>query len=940
MIGKWSTNLGFIVLLGVLAPAMALAGGTVSGVIVDGFTGQPVRGAEVTLEGADLTLATDVAGFFRSELPAGAYVALISKEGYETQKILEVVISDNKVTDFAVVLLPAADLPAADVSAEERTENAAFSGEITIVADTATSTEAALLAERKGASGISDFLGKDEISKTTGGHAAGVLQKVTGVSIQDDKYVYVRGLGERYSNTSLNGSRIPTTEFDKKVVPLDLFPAGLLSKVEVSKTYEPDKWGDFAAGIVELSTTDFPEGSSFDLKLGAGSNSQTTGEAFGRYMGGLSFSGGGGQALPGVIPGERVVRENPWLPGDGYSPDELVVFGQSFIGEWTPEGTNQVYLASDFRPAGVAPNFSVDYGTTAGKFGVVLSASHSRGFNHRLESQQYFTMGVGDDLNLANDYDFAYDTESVRRGAIANLSYRADGGHKIQLRTLFTSDSKSESRFQEGYWDDSATDIRDYRVRYQTEQMLSFQLSGEHFFEDMGEGGLLEWKGSWGDAKNDENLRDSLYAYENNDYFLQQESQSAFLLFNDLGDTNADGGVDWTQYFTWGSGYGNLKGGAAYFQRDRDFGSRRFRYQFRDTAGIDLRLLPDDILVADNINPDTFEIREDTRLTDSYTASHTVGAVYGKADLTWGKWRLVGGLRYEDSEIDVVTFNQFDPDGEELHSTVYDKDFMPSLSMTYRLGDRSNLRAALSQTVNRPEFRELAPFEWTDVVGGRSARGNPNLSSATIRSYDMRWEWFPSDYGVIAASVFFKDFINPIERTLFFAVELQSTWVNVEGAQNLGAEIEYRRNLGHLSEKLSPLTVQFNFTWVDSEINIGEDEIATNPTRPLVGQPDFTSNLMLDWVHPTWGSSVRVLYSYMGETVVEAGAWGLPDVVSDPYGTLDFIWNQNMDFLTEGLGFKVSLTNITDEDRFQYGGFNSLYSIGRGFSLSFSYSAF
>ncbi|MCD4751193.1 MAG: outer membrane beta-barrel protein [Thermoanaerobaculales bacterium] len=932
--------LGLLILTVALTPLTASAGGVVSGVVIDGFTGQPVRGATITFEDTDVALSTDMAGAFRSDIQAGAFSVLISHKGYESQKVLEVVVLDGEVADFAVVLLPNAG--SAGITAEGGTGgDAAFSGEITIVADVATSTEAALLAERKSAAGITDLIGKEEISKATGSNAAGVLQRVTGISLQDDKYVYVRGLGERYSSTSLNGSRLPTTEFDKKVVPLDLFPSKLLDKVEVSKTFTPDMHGDFVAGLVELSTLDFPEGSSFDLSIGAASDSNTTGELFGRYMGGLSSSGNGGQTLPATIPDERLVRSNPFLPGQGFTPKELQAFGGEFIGEWTPQGTDTFYPNSEFSNAGLGNNFALNYGATLGRFGVVLSGTHVRGFDHRDENQRYFALGDENGLQLQNDYDLNYDTENVRRGMVGAFSYRIGNNNTIQLRTLISDDSSSESRFQTGYNDDQSTDIREYRVRYQDEEMTSYQLSGEHFLESIGEGTLLEWRGTVSDASNSENLRSNFYKHENNDYFLQQESQSAFLLYNDLADDMTDGAIDWTQFLTGGAAYGNIKVGMAYTNRDRDFGSRRFRYQFRGVSGIDLTLLPDDILIEENITPTTFEIREDTRATDTYTASHSVGGAYIMGDVTTGKWRFVGGLRFEDSDIEVETFDPFSPDAPSILSTVQDQDFMPALGVTCRIGDATNFRAAFSQTVNRPEFRELAPFEFTDVVGGRSARGNPDLTSATIRSYDVRWEWFPSDYGVVAASLFYKKFDNPIERTLLIAVELQSTWQNVDSARNLGAELEFRRTLGFVSEKLEPLTLQLNYTWVDSQIDVGvDDPIVTNTTRALVGQPDHTANAMLDWVHPSWGSAARILVNYSGEKIVEAGAFGLPDVVAQPFTSLDFVWQQDLGFLADGLGLKLALTNITNEDRELSGGRTQLYSEGRRIGLSISYSAF
>ena len=962
-----------------LGSAGAQGTGTVSGVVIDGFTGQPVRGATLTIEGADIQLETGVGGDFRTQAPSGTFSVLVTKAGFDPQRVTDVVVPDGGGADFAVVLLPATgsdsvasaaepQIPgeshetaedfesdvkanatalepaAGSVAVAESTvavpAGAAFVGEITVEGAAADeSTEQALLIQRKQAAQVSDAISKQEISKNAGGDAAGALQRVTGISVQQDKYVYVRGLGERYSNTTLNGSKLPTTEFDKKVVPLDLFPAKLLNNVRVSKTYSPDMSGDFAAGLVEIETLDFPTDTTLEFSLGGRTNSNTTGEALGRYVGGLDFMGDGGQALPSSIPDQFLARGNPFNPG--FSADELQQFGRDFIGSWTADDTAKDYVGSPYSGADPNLGFSLTYGDTFGNLGVVISATHARTFYHQDEEQRYFVLGAGEELQLTTDYDMATDNEGVRLGLIGNFNYRINPDHRLELRTILTRDASSQNRFFAGYDNDIASSVSNYRVRYAVEEIGSYQLSGEHFLGSVGaNGALLEWRGSLGDASNESNLREALYQDQNGVQILTDESQSGLLLYNDLADDIADGGVDWTQFFVSGNVFGSVKGGVAFSSRERDFSSRRFRFNFRNISGIDLTPIPDDIYVEENINPNGLEIKEETRSTDFYTASHDLGAAYALVDATFGKWRLNGGLRYEDSDIQVNTLEPFNTEATPFVTTVADQEFMPAISATYRLNPNTNLRAAFSQTVNRPEFRELAPFEWTDVVGGRSARGNPDLVSANISSFDLRWEWFPDQYGVIAASAFYKDFTNPIERTLLFAVELQSTWINTPGATNLGAELEFRRGLGFLADALNPFAVQVNYTYVDSEINVGDDPIVTSTVRPLVGQPDHTLNLVFEWAPVRWGSMVRLLYNYQGTTLYQAGGLGIPDVYQEPYATLDVVWKQQLDFLADGLSFTVNLTNLTNDNYELVGGYEQLYNRGRGFGLGISYSVF
>ncbi len=242
-----------------------------------------------------------------------------------------------------------------------------------------------------------------------------------------------------------------------------------------------------------------------------------------------------------------------------------------------------------------------------------------------------------------------------------------------------------------------------------------------------------------------------------------------------------------------------------------------------------------------------------------------------------------------------------------------DENWLPSLSALYRLTSNQNLRLTASETVNRPEFRELSPFAFTDAVGSFDRVGNPELISATIRSYDARWEWFPSSADVIAVSLFYKDFTDPIEEVLVEGVTRTQTWENADGASNQGFELELRRGLGAWADALDAFTVVVNYSYIDSEVTVPPGGIQTNSSRPLVGQPDHVGNLVLEWVQPAWGSGVRLLYNYTGEKVSFVGANGLPDVLEEPRGTVDLAYTQRFDLAGIDWTVKASAENLTDE---------------------------
>ena len=937
------------------APVPAFAEGRVAGAVLNGLTGQPVPGATVRLTGGSPTEGsptggsptggsptgggldgaapdatpsvgtTDPDGLFRIALPAGTYAAEVSKAGFETQRVAGIRVADGATNDLSVVLMPDAGSSAGEAEA-------AFGEEITVAAEADRSTEAALLAERKQAAQISDLIGSTEMAKTTGGDAAGVLKRVTGISLQDDKYVFVRGLGDRYSNTMLNGAKIPSTEFEKKVVPLDLFPTGLLDKVRVSKSYSVDKPGDFAAGFVELETLQFPTSRTAELGFSVGQDGVASGNPYPTYPGGLGAFGDGGQALPSSIPNADLIRLSPFT-GAGFTPAELEAFGEVLVGDWQPSSED----------APLNRGYKLSYGDTFGRLGVILSTSYSNEFDRRDEDQIIYRVGTGG-VVPDNDFDIATGEEQVRQSAIANLAYRLSPDHNLRLRSLYTNLATSEARRQEGFYSDFETNIRDFRLSYQEQEVVNVQLSGDHFFDEVSSAGsLVEWQVSTSTAETAENRRETIYReLLPGRFFLTSDAQSGFMYFNDLEDDLTDSGLHWTSFLAGDRLNGSLKAGLAYTTRDREFVGRRLRFFHRDVRGLDLTLPPDRIFTPETIGPN-FEIEEITRPTDTYEGGHDVAGGYAQADLGWGRWRLIGGLRYESSEIELVTLDRTDPDLAEIQTTLAETDLLPALTGVYRLTPRMNLRAAFSQTVNRPEFRELAPFKFTHVVGGFSVTGNPELVSADISSYDVRWEWFPSADEVVALSAFYKDFDDPIEAVVVGAAELLETYENAEGAENYGFEVELRRNLGVVAEALTPFTAILNYTWVESEISIDPaTTILTRTSRPLVGQPDNVINAVLEWSRPGWDTNLRLLYNLLGDKVAAGGALGLPDVVEEARSTLDVVWSQGLPTWAPGLAFKLAGSNLLDEPRewTQGGEIFHAYDPGREIGVSLSYSLY
>ncbi len=894
--------------------------GTLSGFVVNVANGTFLNGVAVRTRPSAGQAVSNLDGIFHMDVPAGTYELEVRKEGYVSQIIrgINVAVGETAFQDVALNPLGGVNL-----------------GEVTVVAEADQASEAALLVERKTAPTVSDAIGAQEMSRMVGSDASDVMQRVTGVSIVDSKYVYIRGLGERYSSTMLNGAVVPSTRPDKKVVPMDLFPAALMQNIRTEKSYTPDQPGEFSGGLVKMSTVDFPRSPILKLSYGTSFGSTTTFKDFADYPGGsrdwLGFDDGT-RSLPSGIPNERLTRRGRFST-TGFTSDELQGFGRSFSNVWTPGGGQNAFPNQSF-------NFMA--GNTFGKLGVVLALSHGNKWHRQEEVRNYYRSAGQGELSPLREYEMDYSTRSILTGLTANFAYELTDNNRIQFQNFFSKDTSDESRFFEGFDSDGQQRVRNQRIRMIEEDVGSTKVSGEHYLTALGNS-FLTWRLSYSLSSLDEpDLREALYEERNDRFLLADESQSGFRLFNDLDEDIWEPGLDWTTYFNRGIVNSSIKVGASYRSRQRDFLSRRFRFVPLRTAGIDLSQPPERILAADNINPSAFELREETRPTDTYDAKQLTRAGYAMLDLSIDKWRFIGGARVEADSQRVETFDPFDRTAPTGVSTRLDNtDLLPAFSVVYRLDNDMNLRGGYGKTLNRPEFRELSPFEFTDVVGGRAVVGNPELVRARIQNWDVRWEWFMSSTELLSASFFFKDFENPIEREIQLTAQLRTSYINAQGAKNLGMELETRKNLGGLSSSLENFFVSANYTLVDSAVEISREQapLLTNLNRALEGQSRHVFNGVLQYEHPTRGSMARLLYNYQGQRISDVGAQGLPDVVQVGVPRMDAVFIQP---LAKSWRLKFSAENLLDHQyEFRQGDrIQRSYRVGRSFSVSISKTFF
>ena len=887
--------------------------GRVSGRILDAHQAQPLPGATVSVEGSTVSGVTDLDGRYNLRLAPGPHRLKVSLPGFSDREIVvEVPTSGGAVVDAVLSV-------------------GGITEQVSVSAEGDSATAAVQLLERRRATVITDNMGGQEMKANADSSAASALQRVTGLSVVDNQYVFVRGLGERYSNTTLNGAILPSTEPERKVVSLDMFPAGMLESVSVVKSFTPDRSAEFAGGLVEIVPHRLTA-----HRLSTASYSFGGGSAWGESI--LDHTGGGadwlglangGRGLPSAFPNRRLVRGGIFTPDVGVPQSDLERYGEMLPNTWSPS-------AAKGKPN---QGFGVGFGDRWGKFGFSGSLNHSYSQDYQEEEQVYYSVGEDDTLAPFSTYDYKVGAARGSLAGLVNAAYAASPNHRLTFQGFSTDKSKRETRTFEGYNDDTARNLRNSRLLYQEESLRSFQVGGDHFMPGLSSS-RFEWRGSYAKSNRDEpDVRETLYQEINGVFLIADESQSGLRMFNDLDEDTLDISASWNTVF---KGFGGLpatiKFGPSLNTRQRDFSSRRFRFVPNNSVpGVvvrfDLSQSPEDLFSPSNIGP-RYELREETRATDFYTAEQTVVAGYGMVDLSLGlRARLIAGARVEQFEQTVDTFDLFDVDVdgnvETIRAEISETDIFPAVNFVYDLGRSQNLRLGFSQTVNRPEFRELAPFEFTDIVGGRAVIGNPELERSLIRNIDARWEWFTGSQGIVAASVFMKAFDQPIERFVEPTAQLRTSFTNAESARNVGIELEARREIG------GGILLGGNYTFVDSSITLNDFQtnILTSLERPLAGTSRHVFNGVVEWQHGMF--TARALANFFGDRIVDVGSLGLPDIFEEGRGLFDVVVSARINAL---LNLRFSAENLSDAPvRFLQGTEqHRRYKPGRSFAVQLS----
>ncbi len=834
---------------------------------------EPVSGATISIEGISSPVIADVEGRFSVNLQTGKkYTFTVSSIGHATKIVSDIEVGSNADNNIEIVLEPEAK-----------------TGENVIVRTTRKQESTnALLIFQKNNTAVSSGLAADFIRRTPDKNTGEVLKRVSGASIQDNKFVVVRGLSDRYNQATINNAQLPSSEPDKKAFSFDVLPASLIDNIVINKTATPDMSGEFAGGLVQINTKDVPSKDVLSIGVSFGFNTQSAFKDF--YSNPRNKTDWLGfdddtRSIPRGFPSTASYRI---LGSNSAGVQQQVEYSKLFNSD-VYEKENNIALPTQ--------TYSITWGSAKkfknnASFGTVLSLIYR---NSMLKYDVKRELHEDDGSTLVQLYD-DQNKYSVNAGAVANFTY-VQGKHKISFKNLVNQLFEDNYYTRSGVSFDRVQDINFYSSALNQRTLYSGQIEGEHQLTSSGI--KLKWNGNGSyNWKIQPDLRTQSYfrSQNTNDPFEYNDDDTR-RFDSDLKDYSYGGSASLVFPFTMNKEKQSFKVGGSVLIRVRDFRSRIFKYTPANLAQFNssYAYLPSEqIFSQQNIAMDGFVLDDFTNNQDKYFGASALDGMYGMFDNKFGdNIRLVWGVRVE-------YFDQFlttkDVTAKDVIVETEKWDVLPSFNFTFSPNTKNNFRVSGSRTVSRPEFREIAPFAFYDYEVNYSVNGNPELKRGSILNGDIRYELYPKGGEAISIGAFYKSFDDPIEFRLNPSSVLDRRnyqYQNADKAYTLGAEIELRKGLDFLGKSMEAFNVFANLTIIKSEVTLASTSgtgTATTADRPLQGQSPYLVNLGFQYNsnNGIWNGSL--LYNRIGQRLALVGIsdLGFPDVYERPRDQVDF----------------------------------------------------
>ncbi len=917
--------------------------GFIRGAIIDDENAEPLFAANAGVVGTTIGASADFDGNFELKVPEGTYTINISFIGYQNLNITDVVVKSGQVTNLSTIRLKSSAI-AVDV--------------VTVTAEATRNTETALLTIKKKSVNVIDGISSQNFKKMGDGNAAVAVTRVPGVSVQGGKYVYVRGLGDRYTKTTFNGLDIPGLDPDRNSLQMDIFPTNVVDNIIVSKSFTADLPADFSGGIVDINIKSFPETKSLKGSAGTSYNKNVdlNGD-FLTYYGGetdyLAYDDGGRDfPLSGIeqnVQVESDPRINPeTMPNTlKFNPQMGTVRGNTYFSK------NEFFKAFN-ELSGDEMNFNgLNFSLSGGDQQTIDGKTY--GYNGAISYKNTFSFY---EHSIQNSFEKSSDKSInelfITKSQIGDigknnalLSAMAGGAmkydnakYKVNVLHLQNAEKKAGYFFIDNF-DSNFNTVKKENLDFSERSISNMIISGTHNDPDKKQ--KVEWKFSPTYSKiRDKDVRESAYELEiNNDdtTFLFSPSGAGYpsRMWRNLDEYNIAARVDVSKEHTLFERTSKLKYGAGYTYKEREYEILRYLIKPVNAGFNTFTGNPDELLTDYLYSPSTntgFYLAGEYQASNTYEGIQTNFSLYASEEIdVTDQIKGIFGLRIESYDQYYTGINQdktrqYD---EELVFSDYtvpsqlDMDTIPfgiypTISAIYSIDKNSNLRGSIFRTTARPSFKEKSNAQILDVLSGITFNGNIDLIASTIHNYDLRYETYGKKGETFAVSGFLKDLYNPIEIVAYSADEENIQPINSGNASLMGVEIEARKNLDEVSQGLS---LNFNASFIKSEVKIVGDEYQSRlnnlrdgeefeDTREMQGQAPYLINAGLSYKEPNGKIEGGLFYNVQGPTLSIVGINKRPDIYTSPFNSLNL--NINYKF-NEKSQFSLSIKNLMDEKK-------------------------
>lgn len=853
--------------------------GTISGVVTDSKTGEPIIGANVLIQGTSVGDVTNLEGQFTiTNVKPGTYSLVISYITYKTHTVPDLLVESGKISKVNIAMQ----------------EDATELQEVVVRGTREINTDFTLLQSIRESKLVVSGISAEQIVRIPDRDAAQIMQRVPGVSIVDNRFVMIRGVSERYNQVMINRMIGPSTEIDKRSFSFDLIPSGAIDQILIYKSGSAELPGDFAGGVIQVITKQPPEENYFKVNTSVGYRIGTTFNGFNSSKGSATDKLGfdnGFRSLPEGFPSTATLQ--------GSSRTSTI---REQAGRLLPN--NFDYSTRDASPDfGMGFELSQNFKVRNVRIGTLTSLNYSNSYLRKnVEFNRY--LFSGDETEVRFYYNDLYTENNVRISGISDWIISLNDRHKFEFKNLLNILGEDQNILRNGQdlFLNEDRFYRNYSYHYLSRFIYTGQLQGTHKFLD-DKSLTVEWAAGYNQVNRNEpdyrRFRTFRLISSGEEGYQMQLPPSANLFetgrfYSKLDDTGYAGSLNVEKRFgdisEKRSPY--IRAGSYVESKQRLFNARYISYLypgfFDPQIGEDLIRLPlSQIFAPENIrSQDGFVIEEGTRPSDRYEGENLLVSGYVGGGFPLGKFDISGGMRLEYNRQQINTATNNGP--VTVDNPIVSP--MPFINTAYNITDRSLVRLAYSRTVNRPEFRELAPFLYYNFELEMGIFGNPDLKVANIDNVDLRWEMYPNPGELVSIGVFYKHFRNPIETILQLTTESpQATYGNADEAESYGVELEFRKSLASLgvSKFLRNTSVNLNATYIYSLVNLGSQAGFQQQKRELQGQSPYLFNLGMYYTDPDLGFNVSVAYNIFGQRIFQVGDINFPSIYELPRHSLD-----------------------------------------------------